>query len=203
MDTNPHHDPAKWRHLAEAANFALTIHARQIRKGSGIPYIAHLFGVASLVLEHGDDEEQAIAGLPHDAIEDAGASQEAVIAEQFGQRVAPIVRACTDTDIVPKPPWRARKEAYVAHLATVDRDALLVSASDKLHNARAICTDLRTHGVAVYDRFTGGEEGTLWYYRSLADAFTRLLPGALATELAGAVDDMERLSRDDVQVATG
>lgn len=195
MDMNTHHDAELWRQLADAASFAVTIHARQTRKGSGIPYVAHLLGVASLVLDHGGDEEQAIAGLLHDAIEDAGAEQEAVIANRFGPRVASIVRACTDSDTVPKPPWRARKEAYIAHLEFVGADALLVSASDKLHNSRAICTDLRTHGAAVYDRFTGGQTGTLWYYQTLPQVFSRLLPGALAVDLAEAVAEMERLSQ--------
>ena len=191
---NSHEDAELWKRLAGAASFAVTIHARQTRKGSGIPYIAHLLGVASLVLEHGGDEDQAIAGLLHDAIEDAGAEQEIVISERFGPRVAGIVRSCTDADTFPKPPWRARKERYVAHLASASHDALLVSACDKLHNARAICSDLRTHGLAVYMRFTGGQDGTLWYYRSLSDAFARFLPGPLAIELGHAVGEMERLT---------
>ncbi len=191
---NAHHDPNLWQRLAEAAAFAVTIHARQTRKGSGTPYIAHLLGVASLVLEHGGDEDQAIAGLLHDAVEDVGAEQEPVIAKRFGPRVAGIVRACTDADTLPKPPWRVRKEAYIAHLASSGEDALLVSACDKLHNARAICTDLRTFGPAMYDRFKGGQDGTLWYYRTLSDTFQRLLPGPLAVELDHAVREMERLT---------
>ena len=163
-------------------------------RGSGIPYIGHLLGVASLVLEHGGDEDQAIAGLLHDAIEDAGAHQEAVIAERFGPRVAMIVRACTDADTLPKPPWRERKEAYIAHLEHASGDALLVSAADKLHNARAICTDMRTHGDKVFERFTGGKAGTLWYYATLSKAFSRLLPGALAVELAETVTEARRLA---------
>jgi (p)ppGpp synthase/HD superfamily hydrolase len=194
MTSNPHHDEALWRRLSDAAAFALQIHAKQVRKGSGIPYIAHLLGVASLVLDHGGDEDQAIAGLLHDAIEDAGVEQEPVIAARFGPRVAAIVRACTDADTTPKPPWRSRKEAYIAHLDTAAPDALLVSACDKLYNARAIATDLRTHGTAVYNRFTGGRDGTLWYYAALSTTFTRLLPGPLAEELAETVARMRRLS---------
>ena len=106
-------DIDRWRRLSDAAAFALTIHARQTRKGTDTPYISHLLGVASLVLEHGGDEGQAIAGLLHDAIEDQGAHQEAAITERFGDRVARIVRGCTDADTLPKPPWRARKEAYM------------------------------------------------------------------------------------------
>jgi (p)ppGpp synthase/HD superfamily hydrolase len=180
--------------LADAFAYAARIHAAQRRKGTDIPYISHLMAVAALVLEHGGDEDLAIAALLHDAIEDCGAEHEAEIASRFGPRVAAIVRDCTDADLQPKPPWRARKEAYLARLAHKGRDALLVSAADKLHNARAIVADLRTHGPAMMSRFNGGAEGTLWYYRSLADAFARLLPGALARDLTLAVEEMERLA---------
>jgi (p)ppGpp synthase/HD superfamily hydrolase len=183
----------RWTRLSDAAGFAFALHAHQERKGSGIPYIAHLMSVAALVLEHGGDEEQAIAGLLHDAIEDVGPEQEAVIAGRFGPRVARIVRACTDADTLPKPPWRARKEAYIAHLEHTDQDALLISCADKLHNARAIVADLRTHGLAVFDRFTGGLVGTIWYYASLAEVFARRLPSPLSAELGLAVGDMQRL----------
>jgi (p)ppGpp synthase/HD superfamily hydrolase len=183
-----------WSRLAAAATYAMEIHANQLRKGANTPYIGHLLQVAGLVLEHGGDEEQAIGGMLHDAIEDVGAEQEAVIAERFGSRVARIVRACTDADTSPKPPWRARKEAYIAHLAHCDRDVLLVSAADKLHNARAIVTDLRALGPTMFDRFTAPKEGTLWYYASLSEVFRRLLPGALAEELAETVTTMQRLA---------
>jgi (p)ppGpp synthase/HD superfamily hydrolase len=183
-----------WARLAAATEFAFALHAEQRRKGTCIPYIAHLMSVAALVLENGGDEEQAIAGLLHDAIEDVGAEQEAAIAERFGPRVARIVRACTDADTFPKPPWRVRKEAYVAHLEHADADALLVSACDKLHNARAVVRDLRTLGPAVFDRFTGGRDGTLWYYSTIAATFSRLLPGPLAEELALTVDAMRTLA---------
>jgi (p)ppGpp synthase/HD superfamily hydrolase len=183
-----------WAHLSEAFAHAARIHAAQRRKGTDIPYVSHLMAVAGIVLEHGGDEQLAIAALLHDAIEDCGAEQEAEIAARFGPRIAAIVRDCTDADVQPKPPWRARKEAYLAHLAHTGRDSLLVSAADKLHNARAIVADLRTHGPAMMSRFTAGAEGTLWYYRALADAFTRLLPGALSRELSLAVEDMERLA---------
>ncbi len=183
-----------WDNLAQATAFAFALHAAQRRKGTAIPYIAHLMSVAALVLEYGGDQEQAIAGLLHDTIEDVGADQEPVIAERFGPRVASIVRACTDADVFPKPPWRARKEAYLAHLEHASTDALLVSACDKLHNARAIVTDLRTHGTAMFGRFNGGQDGTTWYYTALSAAFNRLLPGPLATDLACAVHDMQRLA---------
>lgn len=181
-----------WSRLSEAAAFALTLHAAQLRKGTDIPYIAHLLSVAALVLEHGGDEDLAIAGLLHDAVEDCGTEQEAVIAAHFGPRVAAVVRDCTDADSFPKPPWQARKQAYLDHLETASRDALLVSACDKLHNARAIATDLRTHGPAVFTRFKAGQAGTLWYYRALADVFARRLPGPLSRELDEVVTAVER-----------
>ncbi len=150
--------------------------------------------VAAIVLEHGGDEDQAIAGLLHDAIEDVGAEQEAAIAERFGPRVAAIVRACTDADTLPKPPWRARKQAYIAHLEHAGADALLVSAADKLHNARAIVTDLRTLGPAMFGRFAGGRDGTLWYYAALAEVLGRRLPGPLTEELGLTAETMRALA---------
>ena len=173
----------RWSRLSEATRFASEIHADQTRKGSDTPYISHLFQVAGLILEHGGDEDLAIAGLLHDAIEDVGAEQEAIIAERFGSRIARIVRACSDTDVRPKPPWQARKEAYRRHLETADVDVLLVSCADKVHNARAILTDLRTHGPAVFERFNASAADTIAYYRSLAEIFQRRLPGPLARDL--------------------
>lgn len=193
IETMQDADQGRWARLAAAADFALRIHSEQTRKGSGTPYISHLLGVASLVLEHGGDEEQAMAGLLHDAVEDQGAHQLDAIRQHFGDRVAAIVEACTDADTVPKPPWQARKQAYIAHLEHAAPDAWLVSCSDKLHNARAICTDLRTHGPATFERFKGGREGTLWYYATLSAAFERLMPGPLAAELAEAVRTMQQL----------
>ena len=174
--------PGRWERLADAAAFAMTIHAEQTRKGAEVPYISHLLGVAGLVLEYGGNEDQAIAGLLHDAIEDQGAEQEPVIEARFGPRAAAIVRGCTDADTLPKPPWRERKEAYIAHLEHAGPDVWLVSCADKLYNARAILVDFREVGEGVFSRFTGGKEGTLWYYRGLADCFARLMPGRLAGE---------------------
>lgn len=186
--------PETWTGLAQAAALAFRLHGGQRRKGTAIPYVSHLMAVTALVLEHGGDEEQAIAALLHDAIEDCGAEHEAEIRACFGPRVAAIVRACTDAEVRPKPPWRARKEAYLAHLEEAGADALLVSACDKLHNARAIVEDLRALGPAMMTRFNAGRYGTLWYYRALADAFARLMPGRLAGELEMAVAEMERLA---------
>jgi (p)ppGpp synthase/HD superfamily hydrolase len=154
---------------AEALAWARELHQAQIRKGSGTPYLAHLLSVSALVLEHGGDEDQAIAGLLHDAVEDCGGAPIlAEIERRFGSRVASIVAACTDATVVPKPPWRARKEAYLRHLADeVETEALLVSVADKLHNARAILEDYRVIGPELWPRFRGGRDGTLWYYDRL------------------------------------
>lgn len=169
--------------FARAVDYARTAHAGQTRKGTAIPYITHLLGVAALVLEFGGDEDQAIAGLLHDTLEDCGAHHEPVIREQFGDRVADIVLACTDgtaedkgthTDPEAKRrDWLARKQAYLAHLANASHDVLLVSACDKLHNARSIVQDIEDPavGLAVFDRFKAGREGTLAYYESLARRF--------------------------------
>ncbi len=173
----------RWARLIDAASFAMTIHAEQLRKGSDTPDISHLLGVASLVLEFGGDEDQAIAGLLHDAIEDQGVEQEPVIEARFGPRVAAIVRGCTDADSFPKPPWQARKVAYIAHLemshrpgfdrshwpasfaASVDRSALAVcpatrrSKSLAPDSAKAVCQSCaalkRPNGVAVSPAVSG------------------------------------------------
>ncbi|WP_426960300.1 HD domain-containing protein [Muricoccus radiodurans] len=182
--------------LAEASSYAIAAHAGQVRKGTTIPYAAHLLAVCALVLEHGGDSEQAAAALLHDVVEDCGAGHRQAIAERFGPRVAMIVEACTDADVLPKPPWRARKEAYLAHLAEAPSDALLVSLADKVHNARAIVGDLRAEGMSVFDRFRGGVDGTVWYYTALAEAFSRLLPGRLSETLASEVRLMASIVRD-------
>jgi (p)ppGpp synthase/HD superfamily hydrolase len=184
----------KWSRLAEVITYGLEIHAAQRRKGAETPYIGHLLGVASLVLEYGGDEEQAMAAILHDAIEDCGANQEGIIADRFGQRVAAIVRGCTDADTIPKPPWQARKDAYIAHLEKASEDILMVSCADKLHNARAIFTDLQTHGPDVFNRFSAGQAKTIWYYRTLADVFHRRLSGALARDLDSTVRQIEAIA---------
>jgi (p)ppGpp synthase/HD superfamily hydrolase len=147
----------------EALVFASRLHASQVRKGTTIPYLSHLLGVASLVLEAGGDEDEAIAGLLHDAVEDQGGQPTLEeIRRRFGDRVAAIVEACTDADTTPKPPWRQRKERYVAHIAGAPADARRVSSADKLCNARAILLDYRILGETLWGRFSGGKDGTLW-----------------------------------------
>src|SRR5437879_9244246 len=157
----------------EALTFATRLHADQARKGTTIPYISHLLAVTSIVLEQGGNEDEAIAALLHDAIEDqGGASTREEIRRRFGETVVEIVNGCTDAEVVPKPPWRTRKEAYIAHLRTASASVRLVSAADKLHNARAILADYRVVGESLWERFNGGKEGTLWYYRELIEALS-------------------------------
>ena len=177
----------------EALVYATRLHAKQLRKGTTIPYVAHLLAVASLTLEHGGDEAEVIAALLHDAVEDqGGAATLAAIREQFGAPVAAIVEGCTDTMLIPKPPWRQRKAAYVAHLPTASASVRLVSASDKLHNARSILSDLHREGEPTWTRFQGGKEGTLWYYRALVEAFRTAGASPLVSELDRVVTEMEQ-----------
>ncbi len=149
--------------------YATDLHSNQSRKGSGIPYVAHLLGVASLVLEYGGTEDEAIAALLHDAVEDQGGQKTRdMIAEKYGETVAQIVDGCTDSDTIPKPPWLERKEAYIAHLQSASPSVLLVSSCDKLYNARTILADYRRMGDQIWERFKGGKkEGSLWYYQAL------------------------------------
>jgi (p)ppGpp synthase/HD superfamily hydrolase len=181
--------------LHEALDYVAEAHNGQLRKGSATPYLAHLLGVASLVLEYGGDEEQAIAGLMHDVIEDCGEPHRAEVRARFGDRVANIVEGCTDG--VPdatgqKAPWGERKEAYLSHLKDAPDDTLLVSACDKLHNARAIAADVRSIGEEVFDRFKAGREGTLWYYDELLNIFAGRMgaESPLVLELNAAVAGM-------------
>jgi (p)ppGpp synthase/HD superfamily hydrolase len=177
----------------EALGFAARLHAEQKRKGTEIPYVAHLLAVASIALEHGADEDEAIAALLHDAVEDqGGAETREEIRRRFGDRVAEIVDGCSDTDVSPKPPWRVRKEAYVAHVRSAPPSVRLVSMSDKLHNARSILSDYRACGELLWGRFSATREETLWYYRSLVDAYRAAGPSSLADELDLVVTELER-----------
>lgn len=172
----------------DAFQYAHELHRNQRRKGTSIPYISHLMTVAALVLEHGGTEDHAIAGLLHDAPEDQGG--EVTLGEiraRFGDTVADIVADCTDAWIDPKPPWRARKEAYIERLPHKRRESLLVSLADKTHNAEAVLWDYRSDGDDLWLRFNGGAEGTRWYYSSLAKVFQVSLPGALSDRFGRAV----------------
>ena len=170
--------------------YATHVHGGQVRKETTIPYIAHLLAVAATVLEYGGSEDMAIAGLLHDAVEDQGGEERLTdIRNRFGDRVADIVRSCSDSFVnvsggKEKDDWEVRKERYLEHLKTVDAETLLVSLSDKVHNARSILRDLRKPEIAaaVWSRFTKGRDGTLRYYGKLAATFCELLHGQLAKE---------------------
>ncbi len=175
----------------EALSYAFDAHWGQSRKGTRIPYVSHLLAVAALVLEDGGDEAEAIAALLHDAVEDAGGRKRlADLRRRFGPDVAAIVAACSDTDVTPKPPWRARKEAHLAHLRTAPVPALRVAAADKLHNLRAILRDYRTGGEALWARFHAGREDVLWYHRQMLALFEARGPTSLAAELRRTLDDL-------------
>jgi (p)ppGpp synthase/HD superfamily hydrolase len=181
--------------FTDALSFACDLHRLQSRKATQIPYVSHLLAVASLVLEHGGGEDEAIGALLHDAVEDQdGLPTLERIRQRFGPEVAAFVEGCTDAVVVPKPPWRERKIAYIANVATKPVSVRRVSSADKLHNARAILADYRVHGEALWGRFNGGREGTLWYYRELYAAFAKAEDNALARELALTIGELERLA---------
>jgi len=182
--------------FGEAFLFAAEKHARQTRKKTGVPYLAHLMSVAALVLEAGGDEDQAIAALLHDVVEDCGG--EPMLAEvrrRFGDRVAGIVAGCTDAYTIPKPPWRQRKLDYLDTLRGSNEDVRLVSAADKLHNVRTILADYRTTGDSVFERFSGRRDGTLWYYRAVLDVLCFGKRNRLVEELERVVTELETLVR--------
>ena len=179
----------------EALVFATQLHAEQTRKGTTTPYIAHLLAVTSIVFENGGNEDEAIAALLHDAIEDqGGATTREEIRRRFGNTVVAIVDGCTDAEVLPKPPWRARKEVYIAHLRHASPSVLLVSAADKLHNARTVLADYRVLGDDLWQRFNGGKEGTLWYYRSVTNALKDAGTNPIVEELERVVSEIERLA---------
>lgn len=195
----------KWSKLAEAFDYAAMEHQHQVRKSTDIPYISHLMSVSALTMEHGGNEDQVIAGLLHDVIEDADDAERipeirSEITRRFGPKVLELVEGCTDGEPDAhgnKPAWEIRKKAYLAHLEVASDDLLLVSCCDKLHNARAILTDLVTHGNAMFDRFTANQSETLWYYTNLSDLFTRKIKGRAAIaarELAFTVSEIKRLA---------
>ncbi len=179
----------------DALVYAHQLHAHQKRKQTDIPYISHLLAVTAIVIENGGTEDEAIAALLHDAIEDAGG--DAVrheIRVRFGERVLTIVEGCTDADEWPKPPWLARKQAYIEHLrAEPDPSIRLVSLADKVHNVQSILRDYRVVGDRVWERFTGKRDGSVWYYRSLLQVFQAGGSSPLIDEFARLVSELEQL----------
>ena len=191
-------EPKLGARFNRALLFASKMHAHQTKKATGIPYIAHLLGVTSLVLEAGGDEDLAIAALLHDVVEDCGgAPLLKEIRQRFGARVAHIVDGCTDSYTMPKPPWRERKEQYLQKLHSEDDDTRLVAAADKLYNARSILSDYRHLGEAIWERFTGKRDGTLWYYRALVEEFRQRPANRLTQELELVVRELERMAAEN------
>lgn len=186
----------------EALLYAGELHGRQRRKGSGIPFLAHLLGVAAIVLEDGGDEEEGIGALLHDAVEDhprRGATEREIL-ERFGPRVHRIVMGCTEPDPHAldhgiKGPWEDRKRRYIEHLRTAaDASVLRVATADKLYNARSIINDMRLCGDDVWHRFSVPREKSLWYYREVTAALQEATRdrSRLVRELAAIVGAMER-----------
>jgi GTP pyrophosphokinase len=180
--------------------YASQVHGGQVRKGTTVPYVAHLMAVAATVMEYGGDEDQVVAALLHDAVEDQGGlARLADIRSRFGARVADLVEGCSDdlgngSDGHPRPPWRERKTKHLDHLSSAPQDVLLIALSDKTHNARSILRDLRKQdvGEAIWDRFGKPKSETIWYYRSLAAAFQERVPGQLANELNEIVESLSK-----------
>ena len=179
----------------EAFLFAAEKHGSQTRKKTDVPYISHLMSVASLVLEAGGGEDEGVAALLHDVVEDCGGHPVLEeIRQRFGDRVANIVEGCTDAYTIPKPPWKQRKLDYLEVLRRADEDVRLVSAADKLHNVRSILADYRREGDLVWDRFSGHREGTLWYYRAVLEVLRQGKANRLVDELERVVTELETLA---------
>lgn len=177
----------------EALAWTSSLHRRQARKGPAIPYVAHLLGVCALVLEAGGDEDEAIAALLHDAVEDQGGTPRLEeIRARYGERVAEIVDGCTDAYESPKPAWQQRKEDFIRSLEKASDSVLLIVAADKLHNAQSTIESLKTEGSAAWERFRGRERA-LWYYQQIADALERRGENSLTRRLRGAVQELQSL----------
>ena len=184
--------------FVEALGYAAELHLHQRRKGKGQPYVGHLLGVAAIVIQHGGGEEEVIAALLHDAVEDQGGLPRLdEIRTKFGERVARIVDGCTDSYEASgeKREWGERKRAYIERVAHEPEDVRLVSAADKLANAREILADYRVEGDAVFTRFSGRKKGTLWYYRTLVDVFRKAGSNPLIDELDRVVTELESLAK--------
>lgn len=174
--------------------YATRLHAHQTRKISGVPYIAHLLSVAALVLEAGGTEEEAIASLLHDAIEDQGGkSIREEIRQIFGEAVIAIVDGCTESDTYPKPPWKERKQRYLQNLRYASPAVRLVSLADKLHNARSLLADYRQYGSSIWTQFKAGQEGTLWFYRELQKTYSETGSDSLTAEFSRVIQELNQV----------
>jgi len=178
-----------------ALGFAFQLHKNQYRKGSNIPYISHLLAVTAIVIENGGSENQAIAALLHDAVEDQGGYDTLhKIEDLFGSEVAEIVEGCTDAFTDPKPEWKGRKMAFLKKLKQSPDSILLVSLADKVHNAHSLLRDLQLKEKNVWEKFKGGKEGTLWYYQSLVEILNTSSYPYLTSEFSHVVIKIVQLS---------
>ena len=172
--------------------YATQLHANQVRKGSSIPYISHLLSVAALVLEDGGNEDEAIAALLHDAIEDqGGAKTREEIRQRFGENVVSIVNGCTESEILPKPPWKERKLNYLEKIRLASPEVRRISLADKLHNARSIVADLEREGEKVWQKFNGTKEEIVWFYQSLLEIYQQQDSSFLTQELGRLISQLE------------
>ncbi|MGI0485877.1 HD domain-containing protein [Pantanalinema rosaneae CENA516] len=173
--------------------YAAHLHANQKRKDGRVPYIAHLLSVAALVLEDGGTEDEAIAGLLHDAIEDQGGdSTRQAIRQQFGEGVTAIVDGCTEPNRLSS--WEVRKMGYLEQIRSAPASVRRVSLADKLHNARSLLASLQQEGDVVWDRFNGGKAQMLWFYTALRDLYHSTGQDYLSQEFARVMADIEAIS---------
>lgn len=178
----------------QALIYATRLHSQQTRKVTGVPYISHLLSVTALVLEAGGNEEEAIAALLHDAVEDqGGATTRAEIYDQFGEQIVAIVDDCTEFKSEIKPPWRERKLHYIEQLRVASPSARRVALADKLHNMRALLFDYRQQGEAIWSLFSTDKEGILWFYHTLLKMYREVAPSPMVEELARVVAELEQL----------
>ena len=176
----------------EALAWASQLHRYQQRKGGGTPYVAHLLAVTAIVLEHEGSEDEAIAAVLHDAVEDQGGEPIlGDIRQKFGDSVAETVDGCTDSYGDPKPPWKKRKTEFIDSLQFASESVRLIVAADKLHNASSTLEDLKLEGPSVWERFRGRRDGSLWYYRSVVEALQTARCQALVGRLEAVISELE------------
>jgi (p)ppGpp synthase/HD superfamily hydrolase len=188
---NQQNQPLLTEKFTEALVYATRLHGDQVRKISGVPYVSHLLSVAALVLEAGGTEEEAIAALLHDSIEDQGGkSTREEVRQLFGETVVTIIDGCTEWDTPPKPPWQERKQRYLDHLRHASPSVRLVSLADKLHNARSLLADLRQRGDIIWHNFSSGREKTLWFYQSLLEVYQQTGSDVMTQELERVVKEL-------------
>jgi (p)ppGpp synthase/HD superfamily hydrolase len=186
--------PAYGERFDQAVALAVSAFRDKWRKDAHVPYVTHLLAVCATVGEWGGDEDQMIAAVLHDYLEDVDGATFEELERRFGSRVAGFVRALSDTEVRPKPPWKQRKLAHLADLRTESPDLKLISAADKLHNARSVLRDYYTVGVEVFDRFTAPMDETLWYYREVYGALSENWRHPILEDLRDAVRDMHRVA---------